>query len=105
MKVMPPSTRFERAAQPTSSDLGGCITFVIRAAALIVFVMMALAEPVIAAILGFLALGCFFVSVFFGFILHAPFKSRWIVLTASVVFVLVYLLYRLIILGVQRLLD
>jgi hypothetical protein len=51
-----------------------------------------------------LAIGCFFVAVLFGFIFHAPFPHRWHVLGASVVFLLLYVLYRFVMQGVQRLL-
>ena len=55
-------------------------------------------------VLSSLAIGCFFVAVLFGFIFHAPFPHRWYVLGASVVFLLLYVLYRFVMQGVQRLL-
>jgi hypothetical protein len=65
---------------------------------------MSMAEPFLAIVLSALALGCFFVAVLFGFIFHAPFPHRWFVLGASVVFLMTYVLYRFVMLGVQRLL-
>ena len=77
---------------------------VIRACALVVFMLMSMAEPFLAVVLSALAIGCFFVAVLFGFIFHAPFPHRWFVLGASVVFLLLYVLYRFVMQGVQRLL-
>jgi len=51
-----------------------------------------------------MALGCFWVSVLFGFIFHAYFPHRWFVLGASILFLALYLLYRFLMLGVGRLL-
>ncbi len=66
--------------------------------------LMSLAEPFLAVVLSALAIGCFFVAVLFGFIVHAPFPHRWFVLGASVVFLMVYVLFRFVMQGVQRLL-
>ena len=76
----------------------------IRACAFVVFLLMSMAEPFLAVILSTLALGCFFVAVLFGFIFHAPFPHRWFVLGASVVFLMLYVLYGVALQGVQRLL-
>ena len=65
---------------------------------------MSMAEPFLAVVLSALALGCFFVAVLFGFIFHAPFPHRWFVSGASVVFLMTYVLYRFVMLGIQRLL-
>jgi len=92
----------------TAHFTGGAATKVlvlmIRACALIVFLVMSMAEPFLAVVLSALAIGCFFVAVLFGFIFHAPFPHRWYVLGASVVFLLMYVLYRFVMQGVQRLL-
>ena len=80
------------------------VILIIRASALVLFLAMSLAEPFLSVILSALALGCFFVAVLFGFILHAPFPHRWFVLGASVVFLALYVLYRFLMQGVQRLL-
>ena len=80
------------------------LVLVIRAVALVVFMVMALAEPFLAVVLSALALGCFVVAMLFGFILHAPFAHRWFVLGASVVFLLAYVVYRFVMQGVQSLL-
>ena len=80
------------------------IVLLIRACALVLFMAMSLAEPFLAALLGALALGCFFVALLFGFVIHAPFAHRWFVLGASVAFLLLYMLYRFVMQGVQRLL-
>jgi hypothetical protein len=90
-------------ARLTSAAMGA-IALMIRACALVIFMVMSLAEPFLAIVLSALALGCFFVAVLFGFIFHAPFPHRWYVLGASVVFLLLYVLYRFLIQGVQRLL-
>ena len=66
-----------------------------RAVALLVLTLMAMAEPILAVILGALSFGCFFVAVLFGFVLHAPFQHRWLVLFAAVAFALSYSLFRL----------
>ena len=91
-------------ARKSGVIVAGVVTLALRAVALVAFVLMSLAEPFLAVILGVLALACFFVAVLFGFILHMPFQHRWDVLGASVLFVMAYLLFRAIMLGVQRLL-
>lgn len=92
------------AAPFVSSAAKGSLVFVIRGVALVVFVTMSLAEPFLAVGLSALALGCFCVAVLFGFILHAPFPHRWFVLGAGLLFLLLYVLYRFAMQGVQRLL-
>ena len=94
---------FSSAAHPTVGAATGVLVLAIRAAAFIAFVMLSIAEPFLAVILGALSLACFFVAVLFGFILHAPFQHRWFVLGASVVFLMAYVLYRFAMLGLQRL--
>jgi hypothetical protein len=93
-----------RSAPFTGNAATGAIVLMIRAGALVVFMVMSMAEPFLAVMLSALALGCFFVAVVFGFIFHAPFPHRWYVLGASVVFLLLYVLYRFVMQGVQRLL-
>jgi hypothetical protein len=93
-----------RTARFTGSAATGALVLMIRACALILFMVMSMAEPFLAAVLSALAIGCFFVAVLFGFIFHAPFPHRWHVLGASVVFLLLYVLYRFMMQGVQRLL-
>lgn len=80
------------------------LLFTMRAFALVVFLVMSLAEPFLAVVLSCLSVGCFVVSVLFGFIFHAPFAHRWFVLGASVVFLLAYVLFRFVMQGVQSLL-
>ena len=87
-------------------ELGkGVVVTAIRAVVLVAFLLMSLAEPILAVVLSVLAVGCFSVSVLFGFILHAPFPHRWFVLGASVFFLAAYLLFRFLMQGVQRLLN
>jgi hypothetical protein len=93
-----------RTARFTGSAATGALVLIIRACALVVFVVMSMAEPFLAVVLSGLAIGCFFVAVLFGFIFHAPFPHRWLVLGASVVFLMLYVLYRFLMQGVQRLL-
>ncbi len=93
-----------RATHPAAGAAAAALVFMIRACALAVFMLMSLAEPFLAVVLSSLAIGCFFVAVLFGFIFHAPFPHRWFVLGASVVFLLLYVLYRFVMQGVQRLL-
>ena len=93
-----------RTARFTGSAATGAVVLMIRACALVLFMLMSMAEPVLAVVLSALAVGCFFVAVLFGFIFHAPFAHRWHVLGASVVFLLLYLLYRFAMQGVERLL-
>ena len=93
-----------RTARFTGSAAARAIALMIRACALVIFMVMSLAEPFLAVVLSALAIGCFFVAVLFGFIFHAPFPHRWYVLGASVVFLLLYLLYRFAMQGVARLL-
>jgi hypothetical protein len=93
-----------RNARFTGSAVTGALVLMIRACALVLFMLMSMAEPFLAVVLSALAIGCFFVAVLFGFIFHAPFPHRWFVLGASVVFLLLYVLYRFVMLGVQRLL-
>jgi hypothetical protein len=95
---------FSRTARSTGSAATGALVLIIRACALVLFMAMSMAEPFLAIVLSALALGCFFVAVLFGFIFHAPFPHRWFVLGASVVFLMTYVLYRFVMLGVQRLL-
>ena len=93
-----------RTARLTGSAATGAVVLMIRAGALVLFMVMSMAEPFLAVVLSALAIGCFFVAVLFGFIFHAPFAHRWYVLGASVVFLLLYVLYRFVMQGVQRLL-
>jgi hypothetical protein len=93
-----------RTARVTGGAVTGTIALMIRACALVLFMVMSMAEPFLAVILSTLAMGCFFVAVLFGFVFHAPFPHRWHVLGASVVFLLMYVLYRFVMQGVQRLL-
>jgi hypothetical protein len=93
-----------RNARLTGGVATGMLVLVIRACALVLFLLMSMAEPFLAVVLGALALGCFFVAVLFGFIFHAPFQHRWFVLGASVIFLLLYVMYRFLMQGVQRLL-
>ena len=95
---------FSRTARFTGSAATGAIVLIVRACALVLFMVMSMAEPFLAVVLSALAIGCFFVAVLFGFIFHAPFPHRWYVLAASVVFLLLYVLYRFVMQGVQRLL-
>ena len=76
----------------------------LRMVVLLVFVVLSLAEPFLAVALSALSLGLFFTAVFFGFILRAPFPHRWFVLGAAVFFMLLYVLYRFLMQGVERLL-
>jgi hypothetical protein len=93
-----------RTARFTGGAATGALVLMIRACALVLFMVMSLAEPFLAVVLSALAIGCFFVAVLFGFIFHAPFPHRWSVLGASVLFLLLYVLYRFLMQGVQRLL-
>ena len=93
-----------RTARFSGSAATAAIALMIRACALVLFMVMSMAEPFLAAVLSALAIGCLFVAVLFGFIFHAPFPHRWHVLGASVVFLLLYLLYRFVMQGVQRIL-
>jgi hypothetical protein len=95
---------FSRTARVSAGAATGALVVMIRACALVVFMVMSMAEPFLAVVLSALAIGCFFVAVLFGFIFHAPFPHRWYVLGASVVFLLLYVLYRFLMQGVQRLL-
>jgi Ca2+/Na+ antiporter len=93
-----------RTARLSAGAATGALVLTIRACALVVFMVMSMAEPFLAVVLSALAIGCFLVAVLFGFIFHAPFPHRWFVLGASVVFLLLYVLYRFAMQGVQRLL-
>jgi hypothetical protein len=93
---------FSRTARFTGSAATGALVLMIRACALVVFVVMSMAEPFLAVVLSALAIGCFLVAVLFGFIFHAPFPHRWFVLGASVVFLMSYVLYRFVMQGVER---
>ena len=95
---------FSRAARLSAGAATGTVVLMIRACALVLFMLMSLAEPFLAVVLSALAIGCFLVAVLFGFIFHAQFPHRWFVLGASVVFLLLYVLYRFVMQGVQRLL-
>ena len=74
--------------------LRGAGSVALRGVAMLALIVMVMAEPIIAVVLGALSLGCFFVSVLFGFILHAPFQHRWEVFAFSIVFAVLYCLYR-----------
>ena len=95
---------FSRLARLSGGAASGTLVLMVRACALALFTVMSMAEPFLAVVLSTLALGCFLVAVLFGFILHAYFPHRWFVLGASVVFLLLYVLYRFLMQGVQRLL-
>ena len=93
-----------RTARFSGGAATGALVLMIRACALVVFMVMSMAEPFLAVVLSALAIGCFFVAVLFGFIFRAPFPHRWYVLGASVVFLMSYVLYRFVMQGVERLL-
>jgi hypothetical protein len=93
-----------RTARFPARAATGALVWMIRACALALFLVMSMAEPFLAVVLSALAIGCFFVAVLFGFIFHAPFSHRWFVLGASVVFLMTYVLYRFVMLGLERLL-
>jgi hypothetical protein len=97
-------SRLSRTAHFSAGAATGAFIVLIRACALVFFMLMSMAEPFLAVVLSSLAIGCFLVAVLFGFIFHAPFPHRWFVLGASVVFLLLYVLYRFLMQGVQRLL-
>jgi hypothetical protein len=103
MNTKVPSEELPRPIRLASDVVASTVTTAIRSAALVVFLALSMAEPVVAFFLCAMALGCFSVAVFFGFILHAYFPHRWFVLGASIVFLATYLLYRFAMLGVQRL--
>jgi len=96
------SHRFHGIAAATGGILTATLALALRVVAAAVFVVMAMAEPFLAVILGACAFGCFFVSVLFGFILRMPFEHRWAVLGIGVGFVLTYVAFRFVMLGVQR---
>ena len=81
-----------RSARFSDGAATGALVLMIRACALVLFMVMSMAEPFLAVVLSALAIGCFFVAVLFGFVFHAPFPQRW------------YVLYRFVMQGVQRLL-
>jgi hypothetical protein len=93
-----------RSARFTDSVATGALVLMIRACALVLFLVMSMAEPFLAVVLSGLAIGCFLVAVLFGFMFHAPFPHRWYVLGASVMFLMSYVLYRFVMQGVERLL-
>ena len=86
MSTKVPSEELPRPIRLASDVIAGTVTVAIRSAALVVFLALSMAEPVVAFFLCAMALGCFAVAVFFGFILHAYFPHRWFVLGASIVF-------------------
>lgn len=72
---------------------GGAVMLALRGVALVLYVLMAMAEPFIGVVLSVLAFGTFFVTVLFGFLLQVPFPHRWEMLFGSVGFMLLYGLY------------
>jgi len=94
--------RFHGIAAATGGILTATLALALRVVAAAVFVVMAMAEPFLAVVLGACAFGCFFVSVLFGFILRMPFEHRWAVLGIGVGFVFTYVAFRFVMLGVQR---
>lgn len=96
------SQRYPGLASATGAILVGALLLVVRGMAAVIFVVMAMAEPFLAVILGACAFGCFLVSVLFGFILRMPFEHRWAVLGVGVGFVLTYVAFRWVMMGVQR---
>jgi hypothetical protein len=103
MSTKVPSADLPRPLRAASAVVSGTLSIALRSAALVLFLAMSMAEPVVAIVLSGMALALLAVSVVFGFILHAHFPHRWFVLGASILFLLAYLLYRFIMLGVQRL--
>ena len=94
--------RFQRTTGVAAGILMGVLVVAVRAVAVVVFIVMAMAEPFLATLLGACAFGCFFVSVVFGFILQMPFEHRWAVLGIGVGFILTYVGFRFVMLGLQR---
>lgn len=68
------------------------------------YALLALGEMFLAPLCGALALLCFFVAVVFGFVLSMPLQHKWELLVASVVLMLVYVVYRGVMQVVLRLL-
>lgn len=68
----------------------GATLFLLRGCAVVLYLVMGLAEPFVGAILGFIAFAAFFVAVLFGFILQMPFPQRWEVLAFAVATLLLY---------------
>jgi hypothetical protein len=81
---------------------GGAVLLALRALALLVYVVLAMAEPFIGIVLSVLAFGTFAVTVLFGFILQMPFPHRWEMLFASVGFMLLYGAYLGLLSWLQR---
>jgi hypothetical protein len=97
------SNEVPRPVKIGADVIGGAVVLAIRAAALVLFLGMAMAEPILAVGLCGMALACFSVAVLFGFILPTPFHHRWFVLGASIVFLGAYLLFRWVMLALERL--
>ena len=73
--------------------VASAVVMAVRLSLLLVFALLALAEPFIALVLCGLGYGLFFFTVLFGFILQAPFPHRWGMLLISVICLAVYLAY------------
>lgn len=68
------------------------------------YVVLAFGEMLFASLCGALALLCFFVAVLLGFVLSMPIQHKWELLFVSVVVMLAYFLYRVLMQAVLRLL-
>jgi hypothetical protein len=104
MNTYPTTERLsaDRSTRVIGATVLAAAIVLLRGLAYGVYILLAAAEPFLAVVLGTLALGCFWVAVIFGFVLKEPFAQRWHVLGASVVFILIYVVYRFIMRGVQR---
>ena len=91
-----------RSARLLVKGARAVVARLIKCVAWILFMAMALLEPLLASVLSLLALACFGVAILFGFLLHQHFGERWLVLSASFVFLGVYLGYRYLLVGMGR---
>ena len=85
MNTYPTTERLsaDRSTRVIGATVLAAAIVLLRGLAYGVYILLAAAEPLLAVVLGTLALGCFWVAVIFGFVLKEPFAQRWHVLVCE----------------------
>jgi hypothetical protein len=96
-----PPSRARRFAAGAGRFALAALWLAVRAAALVAFLLLAMGDIFLAPIVGFFALSAFVLAVLFGFVLDMI-PQRWGLLTMSVVLMLGYLVYRVVMLLMLR---
>ncbi len=101
MYVYVPPSRAQRVAATLRRVVLGALWVTLRAVALVAFLLLAMGEVFLGPLISLLALATFFLAVVCGFLLDLI-PQRWGLLTMSVVLMLGYLAYRVVMILMLR---